>query len=211
MTTRDRFDEIAERFVDVHDIYESMPKRVETITRLLAKHLRDADAAATAAERERCAGILDAEAIRRATYAGKLDRADEIHVGAQQHMASLALSEAAAAIRAQPPAITSEWLTKAFSEPDDGNAVTGGRYAKRNAMPSQDITMTDAWLANVVRDVEAMDTNEPLASRPPEATPTLASVHTAFAKLSDADQESFINSYCSGCGGPRPCHCQNDE
>lgn len=52
----------------------------------------------------------------------------------------------------------------------------------------------------------------PFASSPRHMEkPTLESVKSAFERLSDEDRESFVHSYCSGCGGPRRCQCQNDE
>lgn len=46
--------------------------------------------------------------------------------------------------------------------------------------------------------------NEPPADK-------LNAVRSAFENLSFADREDFIRGYCSGCGGDRPCHCENDE
>lgn len=50
-----------------------------------------------------------------------------------------------------------------------------------------------------------------IRARQPAAPTALATLHASYAKLSDADQESFIRTYCHGCGGNRPCHCLNDE
>lgn len=37
------------------------------------------------------------------------------------------------------------------------------------------------------------------------------SVADLIAALTDDQRENILGSWCSGCGGPNPCHCQNDE
>jgi len=111
--------------------------------RHLAGHVTSVICDAVAAETERCACIADTEAAARAAYAGKLDRSGEINVGAQQYMASLALSQIAVSIRA----------------PREHNHT--------QTQSPQHKPLTNEWLATVVRDVEAMDCDEPLAGKPP--------------------------------------------